>query len=143
MEQEILKRELLLTCKGKTQIVMSNTIHWIEIPTKNIERAAAFYSAVLDINLTVMEAMGMKTSFFPHTAETQSGGCLMQGPHYEPTSKGAIIYLNGGKDLQIALERVEEAGGKIVLPKTSLGQNGYMAHFLDTEGNKMGLYSKE
>ena len=122
---------------------MTNIIHWIEIPTKNIERAAAFYSAVLDINLTVMEAMGMKTSFFPHTAETQSGSCLMQGPHYEPTSKGAIIYLNGGKDLQIALDRVEEAGGKIVLPKTSLGQNGFMAHFLDTEGNKMGLYSKE
>ena len=44
---------------------MSNIIHWIEIPTKNIERAAAFYSTVLDINLTVMEAMGMKTSFFP------------------------------------------------------------------------------
>ena len=143
MEQETLKKELLLTCAYKTQIDMSNTIHWIEIPTKNIERAAAFYSTVLDIKMTVMEAMGMKTSFFPHTAETQSGGCLMQGPDYEPSSKGAIIYLNGGKDLQIALDRINEAGGKIILPKTSLGQNGFMAHFLDTEGNRMGLHSKE
>ena len=67
----------------------------------------------------------------------------MQGPNYEPTDKGTIIYLNGGEDLQPALERVAKAGGKIILPKTSLGQNGFMAHFLDTEGNKMGLYSKK
>ena len=143
MEQEIPKKELLLTCKYKTQIDMSNTIHWIEIPTNNIERAATFYNTVLDIDMKVKEAMGMKTAFFPHTAETQTGGCLMQGPNYEPTDKGTIIYLNGGEDLQPALERVAKAGGKIILPKTSLGQNGFMAHFLDTEGNKMGLYSKK
>ena len=122
---------------------MSNTIHWIEIPTNNIERAATFYNTVLDIDMKVKEAMGMKTAFFPHTAETQTGGCLMQGPNYEPTDKGTIIYLNGGEDLQPALERIAKAGGKIILPKTSLGQNGFMAHFLDTEGNKMGLYSKK
>ena len=122
---------------------MSNTIHWIEIPTNNIERAATFYNTVLDIDMKVKEAMGMKTAFFPHTAETQTGGCLMQGPNYEPTDKGTIIYLNGGEDLQPALERVAKAVGKIILPKTSLGQNGFMAHFLDTEGNKMGLYSKK
>lgn len=143
MEQEIPKKELLLTCRYKTQIDMSNTIHWIEIPTNNIERAATFYNTVLDIDMKVKEAMGMKTAFFPHTAETQTGGCLMQGPNYEPTDKGTIIYLNGGEDLQPALERVAKAGGKIILPKTSLGQNGFMAHFLDTEGNKMGLYSKK
>ena len=122
---------------------MNNTIHWIEIPTNNIERAATFYNTVLDIDMKVKEGMGMKTAFFPHTAETQTGGCLMQGPNYEPTDKGTIIYLNGGEDLQPALERVAKAGGKIILPKTSLGQNGFMAHFLDTEGNKMGLYSKK
>ncbi|MEN8768826.1 MAG: VOC family protein [Candidatus Arcticimaribacter sp.] len=122
---------------------MSNIIHWIEIPTQNIERAAAFYSTILDIDMKVMEAMGMKTSFFPHTDPAQSGACLMQGPNYQPSDKGTIVYLNGGKDLQAALDRVEAAGGKIALPKTSIGQNGFMAHFLDTEGNKMGLYSKE
>ena len=121
---------------------MCNTIHWIEIPTKNIERTATFYNTVLDIDMKVMEAMGMKTAFFPHTAETQTGGCLMQGPNYEPSDKGAIIYLSGGDDLQPALDRVVKAGGKIILPKTGIGQNGFMAHFLDTEGNKVGLFSK-
>lgn len=119
---------------------MSNTIHWIEIPTNNIERAATFYNTVLDIDMKVMEAMGMKTAFFPHTTETHSGGCLMQGPNYEPSDKGAIVYLNGGEDLQVALDRVTDAGGKIILPRTGIGQNGFMAHIIDTEGNKVVFF---
>ena len=121
---------------------MSNIIHWIEIPTQNIERAATFYSTILNIEMKVMEAMGMKTAFFPHTDPAHSGACLMQGTNYQP-SEGGIVYLNGGDDLQPALELVENAGGEIDLPKTSIGQNGFLAHFLDTEGNKLGLFSKQ
>jgi len=49
--------------------------------------------------------------------------------------------LNGGEDLSIALSKVESAGGKILLPKTAIGPNGFMAHILDTEGNKVALHS--
>jgi predicted enzyme related to lactoylglutathione lyase len=122
---------------------MQNSIHWVEIPTTNIERAVGFYNNLLSIEMKVMEVMNMKTAFFPHTAETQSGGCLMQGPHYIPSDKGTLIYLSAGENLQTALDRVDAAGGTIVLPKTSIGANGYMAHILDTEGNKVGLYSKQ
>jgi len=52
-----------------------------------------------------------------------------------------LIYLNGGDDLSKVLSKVEKAGGKVLLPKTSIGQNGSMAHFLDTEGNKVALHS--
>ena len=122
---------------------MQNSIHWVEIPTTNIERAVGFYNNLLSIERKVMEVMSMKTAFFPHTAETQSGGCLMQGPNYIPSDKGTLIYLSAGENLQTALDRVDDAGGTIILPKTSIGANGYMAHILDTEGNKVGLYSKQ
>jgi len=122
---------------------MQNSIHWVEIPTTNIERAVGFYNNLLSIEMKVMEVMSMKTAFFPHTAETQSGGCLMQGSNYIPSDKGTLIYLSAGENLQTALDRVDAAGGTIVLPKTSIGANGYMAHILDTEGNKVGLYSKQ
>jgi len=122
---------------------MQNSIHWVEIPTTNIERAVGFYNNLLSIEMKVMEVMSMKTAFFPHTAETQSGGCLMQGPNYIPSDKGTLIYLSAGENLQTALDRVDAAGGTIVLPKTSIGANGFMAHILDTEGNKIGLYSKQ
>lgn len=122
---------------------MSNIIHWVEIPTVKIERAATFYATLLDIEMNIMEAMGMKTAFFPHTSTSQSGGCLMEGPMYQPSAQGIIIYLNAGDDLQTGLDKVKVAGGSIVLPKTAIGENGFMAHILDTEGNKIGLYSKK
>ena len=56
--------------------------------------------------MKVKEAMGMKTAFFPHTAETQTGAA-MQG-QYEPTDKGTKS-TNGGEDLQPALERVAKS----------------------------------
>jgi len=52
------------------------------------------------------------------------------------------VYLNGNPDLQLVLDRVETAGGKIVLPKTLIDQNaGYMSFVIDTEGNRVGIHS--
>jgi predicted enzyme related to lactoylglutathione lyase len=121
---------------------MKNAINWFEIPVKNFDRAQKFYETVLGAKTQVMEAMGMKSAFFP--ADLQSGGiggCLIQGNGYEPSQNGALVYLNGGDDLGIPLSKVEAAGGKILLPKTAIGPNGFMAHFTDTEGNKVGLHS--
>lgn len=121
---------------------MKNAINWFEIPVKNIGKAKKFYETILDTNMQVMEAMGMKTAFFPADLENGSiGGCLMEGQGYEPSPTGSLVYLNGGNDLSVPLSKVEGAGGKILLPKTAIGPNGFMAHFTDTEGNKVGLHS--
>ena len=91
-----------------------------------------------------MEAMGMKSAFFPAEMETGGiGGCIIQGEGYEPSAKGSLVYLNGGDDLDIPLSKVEASGGKIILRKTAIGKNGFMAYFTDTEGNKIGLHSRK
>lgn len=121
---------------------MNNAINWFEIPVINFERAKIFYEAILNAQMEPMEAMGMKAAFFP--ADLQNGGiggCLIEGPGYEPSNKGSLIYLNGGEDLSVSLGKVEAAGGKIIMPKTSIDPNGFMAHFEDTEGNKVALHS--
>ena len=69
------------------------------------------------------------------------GGGLAQGEGFEPSDKGTIVYLNGGEDLSVSLRKVEQAGGKIIMPKTTIGGNGFMAHFIDTEGNRVALHS--
>lgn len=121
---------------------MKNAINWFEIPVQNIEKAKKFYETILGADMQIMEAMGMKTAFFPADLKNGSiGGCLMEGQGYEPSQKGSLVYLNGGEDLSIPLSKVEAAGGKVLLPKTSLGPNGFMAHFADSEGNKIGLHS--
>ncbi len=120
---------------------MKNAINWFEIPVTNFDKAKTFYETILSAEMHVMEAMGMKSAFFPADMENGIGGSINQGPGYQPTNKGALVYLNGGDDLSIVLGRIEKAGGKIILPKTAIGHNGFMAHFEDTEGNKVGLHS--
>lgn len=120
---------------------MKNAINWFEIPVKDFNKAKAFYETILGAKLQVMEAMGMKSAFFPADLQNGIGGCLMEGQGYEPSTKGSLVYLNGGDDLSIPLSKVEAAGGKILLPKTAIGPNGFMAHFTDTEGNKVALHS--
>ncbi len=121
---------------------MANVITWFEIPAKNFERACTFYSQVLDGDVHKMDSpRGLNYGFLPGFSQNEIGGAVVQGEGYEPSSKGSVVYLNGGKDLSIALARVEKAGGKILMPKTSIGENGFMAHFTDTEGNRVALHS--
>ena len=118
-----------------------NAVNWFEIPVKNLDRAKKFYETILGATMQSMEAMGMKSVFFPADLQNGIGGCIIKGKGYEPSNKGTVVYLNGGDDLSKALSKVEKAGGKVLLPKTSIGQNGFMAQFLDTEGNKVALHS--
>lgn len=121
---------------------MPSALNWFEIPASNFKRAKDFYEKILDSAMQPMEAMGMKSAFFPADMENGSiGGCIIEGKGYEPGNKGSLVYLNGGDDLSVILSRVEAAGGKILLPKTSIGPHGFMAHFSDTEGNRVGLHS--
>lgn len=122
---------------------MKNALNWFEIPVTDFERAKTFYEALLQTKMDTMsmEAMGMTMAFFPADWEKGVGGGIALGPGYEPSDKGTLVYLNGGEDLSVPLARVEEAGGRIVLPKTSLGSNGFMAQFIDTEGNRVALHS--
>jgi len=121
---------------------MKNAINWFEIPVLNFERAKTFYSALFGGEITVMPHPEYKYGMLPAEMENGGiGGGIVEGPGFEPSDKGALIYLNGGDDLNERLSKVESAGGKILLPKTSLGPNGFMAHFMDTEGNKIALHS--
>ena len=120
---------------------MANAINWFEIPVKNFNKAKEFYETILGTEMNLMEAMGMKSAFFPADLETGIGGCIIQGEGYEPSAKGSLVYLNGGDDLSIPLSKLEAAGGRILMPKTAIGPNGFMAHFSDIEGNKVAFHS--
>jgi len=119
----------------------TNALNWFEIPVTDVARAKKFYETAFDIEMHQMEMMGTQMVMFP-TQSPKSGGALVKSPEHKPSAEGSIVYLNGNPNLQIVLDRIESAGGKITLPKTSIGgENGNMAFFLDTEGNLVGLHS--
>jgi predicted enzyme related to lactoylglutathione lyase len=122
---------------------MSNVINWFEIPANNFERACDFYSKVMGTELQKMPVGELPDlmAFFHHEGEGTVGGSIIKGEGYVPSAEGSVIYLNGGNDLADPLSRVEGAGGKILLPKTAIGENGFIAHFMDTEGNRVAFHS--
>ena len=120
---------------------MANVVNWFEIPVADFERAKKFYETVLAGDMHVQEMMGFKMGFFPMEGEG-IGGAICHGEGYKPSLEGTRVYLNGGEDLSIPLSKVEAAGGKIILPKTKITDDiGYMAFFIDTEGNHVAFHS--
>lgn len=123
---------------------MKNMINWFEIPVADMPRAKAFYSAIFQIEMPEMEMSGSLMAFFPWDSETLVSGSLTKHEMIAPGSDGTVIYFNCGDDLTPFLDRVEPAGGKIVVPRTQISEDhGYFALFLDTEGNRLGFHSRK
>ncbi len=126
---------------NKTTDNMKNYISIFEIPATDISRAVKFYQSILDINIEIMDMEGMQMGLLPFEGQNVIG-TIMQGKGYTPSPNGVTIYLNGGDNLQVILNKVGNNDGKIIVPKTLHGdESGYFAIFLDTEGNKIGLHS--
>lgn len=127
--------------KKKKGIAIQDYVSWFEIPAVDFHQAVYFYNQIFGIemvqNITEVNAM----AFFPVT--TGIGGAVISGTGSIPSDKGPLIYLNGGNDLNNVLDKVEPAGGRVVMPKTSIGADeGYFAIFIDSQGNKLALHSK-
>jgi predicted enzyme related to lactoylglutathione lyase len=124
---------------------MKNAISWFEIPTIDIERAQKFYEAIFQIKLEPLETDNFKMRMFPLDNPMNGvGGTLVKtdGFHVPSPTDGPLIYLNGNPDVQIVVDRIEAAGGKVTVPKTKISDEyGYMAVFIDTEGNRIALHS--
>jgi predicted enzyme related to lactoylglutathione lyase len=119
---------------------MVNNLNWFEIPATDFKRAKAFYATVLDAQL--YDDPNRLYAYLPSDqVKGGFGGAIAFGENYVPSTSGTTIYLDGGKDLSIPLSRVEMAGGTIILSKTAIGDNGFIALFIDTEGNKIGFHS--
>ncbi|MDX2047066.1 MAG: VOC family protein [Chitinophagaceae bacterium] len=122
----------------------TNSLNWFEIPVTDMERAKHFYQVVFSIHMDTDEMMGMQMAYFPSMpGNGKASGALVKSDFHKPSAEGCIIYLNGNPDLSSALEKVESVGGKIVMGKTAITPEiGYMAFFMDTEGNRVALHSQ-
>jgi len=125
-------------------MTFKNAISWFEIPAVDLERAQKFYEAIFDIKMVPLDMPQLKMRMFPVESPMNIGGALCHSPNfYKPsTTDGPLIYLNANPDVQNVLDKIESAGGKIVVPKTEISpEYGHMAVFVDSEGNRIALHS--
>jgi predicted enzyme related to lactoylglutathione lyase len=120
---------------------MKSYISMFEIPATDISRAINFYQTILDIKIEKMDVEGMQMGILPYEGQMVTG-VIIKADGYKPSADGVTIYLNGGDNLQVILNKVEKNGGKVITPKTAHADgSGFFATFLDSEGNKMALNS--
>ena len=121
-----------------------NIVGWFEIPVENMERAKTFYNAVFNIEITIQDFGGTLMGWFPF-AEDKPGasGSLIKNDAYKPSdNKGVLVYF-ASEDVNNELNKVEANGGKVIQGKTQISPDiGYMAVFIDSEGNRIALHSR-
>ena len=124
--------------------LFKNAVSWFEIPVNDFTRAKTFYQKIFDYEMPEMDMGGIRMGILlPDRDGGGVGGAICFGEGYQPAGEnGPKVYLTASPDLNTVLDRVESAGGKVILPKTEIAPDmGHFAFFSDSEGNVVGLYS--
>lgn len=125
----------------------TNVLTFFEIPVTDIDRSKKFYETILDIEMVNRLDGNDEAVFFPfnpNVVQATSGrvtGVLSKTERNSPSSNGTVVYINASPDIQIVLDKVEQTGGKILVPKTKIPA-GFIAIIIDSEGNKIGLHAE-
>jgi uncharacterized protein len=119
--------------------VMPNPVNYFEIPVNDMARAMRFYEVVLQTDVELTEIDGHPMALFPFDQNAAGiTGALAQGKSYEPGRQGVRIYFKV-TDIDATLQRAVAAGGRVLYPKTSIGEHGLVAEFEDSEGNCIAI----
>ncbi len=120
-----------------------NPVCWFDIHVANLDRAKKFYAAVFNIEFTDLPIEWGKQCFFPSNYEGGNiSGALVEKEDFIPTGNNTVVYFET-EDCIAEEQRIEKAGGKVVQPKMSIGEFGFVSVFIDSEGNTIGLHSRK
>lgn len=124
-----------------------NPVGWFEIYVENMERAKRFYEQVLDVQMaeipmptTPEENMAM-VGFPMNEKGSGASGALVRMNGFQAGGNSTLVYFSS-MDCGVEESRIEAAGGKVITPKQSLGEHGFMVLALDSEGNMFGIHSQ-
>jgi predicted enzyme related to lactoylglutathione lyase len=122
----------------------THAINWFEIPVSDFERAKKFYENIFEYQMPENTMGKARMGFLLYDFQNGGrGGAIVHYPElYTPSDNGTLVYLNCDPDLSVVLNRVENAGGSVLVPKTDIGNNlGFFAMIKDSEGNRVALHS--
>jgi predicted enzyme related to lactoylglutathione lyase len=121
-----------------------NTLHnrvvWFDLPVRDLDRAAAFYAAVLGVKVTKEAFDDFKFCVLEH--DQGNGGALVPAADEVTATQGVLLYFNVDGRLRDAAAQTEAKGGKVVSPIHPIGPHGFRAIVVDSEGNRIALHSQ-
>lgn len=117
-----------------------NPVCWFEIPVSNLRRARAFYEHLLGVELELHTMGALEMARFPAGKVPGASGALVKAASYTPSSAGSMVYFSVD-DVNAALGRAVEQGAKVLNPRMSIGEYGFVAHLEDTEGNRIAIHA--
>ncbi|HSV19988.1 MAG TPA: VOC family protein [Casimicrobiaceae bacterium] len=115
-----------------------NRVVWFDLPVVDLDRAGAFYQAVLGVKVH-KEKFG-DVAFCVVEHEQGNGGCLVVDPA-KVSSGGPLMYLNVEGRIRDAVAGVTRLGGKVLQDVHPIGPHGFRAVVQDSEGNRVALHS--
>ncbi|MTI20558.1 VOC family protein [Fulvivirga sp. RKSG066] len=120
-----------------------NPVCWFDINVSNLERAKEFYEDVFDIKMVDLPIEWGKQSTFPFENDgVNATGALVEKENYMPNDNNTVVYFSS-PDCVTEESKVEKAGGKVLKPKFSIGEFGFVSILKDSEGNTIGLHSRK
>ena len=123
--------------------MISNPEGWFEIYVQDMTRARAFYESVLGGELVRLDGLDIEMWGFPmDMSRTGAAGALVRMPGFPVGGNSILVYFSC-QDCAVEEARVEAAGGRIHRGKMSISHYGYISLVFDTEGNMIGLHSRE
>ncbi|MEZ4268792.1 MAG: VOC family protein [Myxococcota bacterium] len=122
-----------------------NAINWFDIPMTESGRAREFYSHVLGTELAVVSFGEQDMILLPYEQGKGVGGAITKDPNRQPSGQGTLVYFaaqNFPGGLDGCVSRVAAAGGAVVVPRTNIGEHGFIALVADSEGNTIGFHEE-
>jgi predicted enzyme related to lactoylglutathione lyase len=114
---------------------MNGVVH-IELPTPDLEKSKAFYSAVFGWEVTAFPG----GEFCMWRAPDGPGGGFMKG--VAVPEAGPIIYIEV-EDMPATLAKAGESGGSTLKGRTEIGGGmGFYALLADNVGNRIGIWTR-
>lgn len=120
-----------------------NAVGWFEIYVQDMGRARKFYESVFQAKLEKLNTAFPEMWAFPQSFESYGApGALVKIEGVCSGGNSTLVYFSCA-DCAVEAQRVAAAGGKIHKDKFSIGEYGFIALVLDTEGNMFGLHSRQ
>jgi uncharacterized protein len=123
--------------------MINNPVGWFEIYVQDISRAKAFYESVFQVKLERLDSPAATMWSFPMAMDRMGApGALVQMDGVSSGGNSTLVYFSC-EDCAVEAARAKTHGGQVHRKKMSIGEYGFIALVIDTEGNMVGLHSRQ